>query len=572
MKKAIPGIVSILLSITLIMLAFNIQATMSSGPLEIQWSKAYGGSKDESGCSVVQTSDQGYAIAGVTGSYGVGSYDLWIVKTDALGNVVWNRTYGGTNGEAQPTIVKASDGGYAIAAVTDSFGAGSNDFWLVKTDADGNAQWNKTYGGSDTDCARYMILTQDGGYAIVGFTASYGAGAYDFLFVKTDAAGNMQWYKTYGGSSYDQAYCIVQTNDGCYTIAGFTQSYGAGGRDIWLVKTDTAGDMLWGRTYGGSGNDYPSYMIQTCDGGYATVGITDSFGAGDNDFWLVKTDADGNMEWHKTYGGTGEDNAASLAICDGGYILAGHTRSFGAADFDMWLVKTNSDGSEISTLMYGGSGSDSARFMVPTTDGGWAVVGRTASYGAGGFDLWLVKVIEASPSKVLATLDIDPDTLNLKSRGEWITGYIELPELHDVADVNVSTLELNDTVPAQCEPVAIGDYDNDEVLDLMVKFNRTEISQYILSEGIKCGNATLTVTGMLKDGTSFEGSDTIRVRMPGDVNCDGRVNIKDIVFVAKAFKEWLHDPCYYLLADLNEDQKVDSTDYYMACLHFGKTY
>jgi len=175
-------------------------------------------------------------------------------------------------------------------------------------------------------------------------------------------------------------------------------------------------------------------------------------------------------------------------------------------------------------------------------------------------------------AKTTATVNFDPDTLNLQSKGAWITAYLELPVGYDVNDIGVSSMLLNDTIPAEPRPTAIGDHDNDEVLDLMVKFNRTEISQYILSEGIKCGNATLTVTGMLKDGTSFEGSDTIRVRMPGDVNCDGRVNIKDIVFVAKAFKEWLHDPCYYLLADLNEDQKVDSTDYYMACLHFGKTY
>lgn len=170
-------------------------------------------------------------------------------------------------------------------------------------------------------------------------------------------------------------------------------------------------------------------------------------------------------------------------------------------------------------------------------------------------------------------IDIDPDTLNLKSRGNWLAGYIELSMGFDVGDIDARTILLNGTIEVDSRvPTQIGDYDCDGIADLMVKFNRTLVSQYILSKGIKYGSVTLTLTGMLEDGASFEGSDTIKVRMPGDVNCDGRVDIKDVVFVAKAIKEWLHDLCRYLLADLNEDGRVDIADYYATCLHFSKTY
>jgi hypothetical protein len=169
-----------------------------------------------------------------------------------------------------------------------SFGSGPNDFWLVKTNASGNMIWNKTYGGASYDVAYSVVQTEDGGYAIAGYTQSFGAGLDDFWLVKTDADGNIMWSKAYGGENTDRAYSIVQASDGGYAIAGYTQSFGAGLDDFWLVKTDADGNAQWNKTYGGTNTDWVMSIVQTNDGGYATAGFTKSFGAGNGDFWLVK--------------------------------------------------------------------------------------------------------------------------------------------------------------------------------------------------------------------------------------------------------------------------------------------
>ena len=179
-----------------------------------------------------------------------------------------------------------------------------------------------------------------------------------------------------------------------------------------------------------------------------------------------------------------------------------------------------------------------------------------------GFDYFRI----AMPSLV-PIVDIAPDTLNLKSKGKWITAYIELPEGYDVNDINVSSILLNDTIPAELEPIAIGDCDNDTVPDLMVKFNRTAVSEFILGQNIAYGNVTLTITGEVA-GTLFEGSDIIMVRMPGDVNCDGKVDIFDIVLVAVRYGESNPEPYY----DMNEDGKIDILDIRSVAIYYGKTY
>jgi len=256
------------------------------------WNQTYGGADYDAAYSMVQTSDGGYAILGITKSYGAGNDDFWLVKTDSEGNVQWNKTYGGTDDDRGRSMVQTADGGYALAGYTGSFGAGNADFWLVKVDSSGNHQWNKTYGGPDIDEAYSVIETFDGGYALAGYTHSYGAGAYDFWLVKTDANGNMQWDETYGGTNWDEAYSVVQTSDGGYAIAGYTRSFGAGGTDFWLVKTESTGYMQWNKTFGGVLDDASFSLIQTVDGGYTLAGYTRSDGAGQSDFWLVKTSAE----------------------------------------------------------------------------------------------------------------------------------------------------------------------------------------------------------------------------------------------------------------------------------------
>ncbi len=358
------------------------------------WSRTYGGAGDDKGWGdLVQTSDGEYVISGDTSSFGAGGSDYWLIKIDAAGNGVWNKTYGGNLTESENAMVQTIDGGFAMAGNTNSFGAGSNDFWLVKTDAAGNKQWNKTYGGNGSDLAVTVFQTSDGGFAIAGLTSSFGAGGMDAWLVKTDSAGNMQWNKTYGGTGADYAFSVVQTGDGGYAVSGPTASFGAGSMDVWLFKTDASGNMVWNKTYGGTGYEWMDQMIKTADGGYAISGYTSSFGAGGTDVWLVKADASGNMQWNKTYGGTANDNGFHLLQeTGGGYVIVGSTLSFGAGGSDVWLIKTDSSGSMLWNQTYGGTGSDVGSSVVQASNGGYALAGSTSSFGAGSNDFYVIKV------------------------------------------------------------------------------------------------------------------------------------------------------------------------------------
>jgi hypothetical protein len=400
----------------------------------MEWSKTYGGAEADYAYSLVQTDDGGYAIAGSTESYGAGARDFWLVKTDSAGNVLWNRKYGGTNYDEARSLVQTSDGGYALAGYTDSYGAGSSDFWLVKTDASGNTQWNKTYGGTGNDGASSVVQTGDGGYALAGYTYSLGAG-YDFWLVKTDASGNTQWSKTYGGTNYDEASSLVQASDGGYAIAGKTFSYGDGVADFWLVKTDSSGNVQWNKTYGGTGSGWASSVVQASDGGYALAGWAVY------DFWLVKTDSAGNMQWNRTYGGAEGDYAYSLVqTSDGGYALAGYTDSYGAGSSDFWLVKTDLVGNMQWNKTYGGTGNDEARSLVQASDGGYALAGMTNSYGAGGGDFWLVK-----PSVHELTVSVTaPASITLGSSSS-LNATVTNEGLNDEVDVELS-LFINGTL------------------------------------------------------------------------------------------------------------------------------
>jgi len=222
----------------------------------------------------------------------------WFSSTTA---VEWNKTYGGTDFDYAHSVQQTSDGGYIVAGATESFGAGEADFWLFKIDSYGSVEWNRTFGGSAMDAARSVQQTSDGGYVTVGVTHSFGDWLYgDCWLIKTDANGDMLWNKTYGGANIEDAWGgVQQTSDGGYIIAGNTASFGAGSADYWLIKTDANGDMVWNKTYGGEEADQPFSVQQTSDGGYVMVGSADSFKTGmfDGEIWLVKTDEYGNVSW-----------------------------------------------------------------------------------------------------------------------------------------------------------------------------------------------------------------------------------------------------------------------------------
>jgi hypothetical protein len=362
-----------------------------------EWQKTYGGVGFDMAWSVIQTADGGYAFAGESQVNASGINYAWLVKTDAYGNALWNKTYGGTF----RSVIQTVDGGYAIA------GMFANDFLLVKTDASGNGQWSRHYDPfkppediNMSDAQHYawdLVQTADGGYALTGLTETRTSGSnYDAWLVKTDADGNEQWDKTFGdgGERLDYAHVVVQTADGGYAIGGGTTSFGAGGQDAWIVKTDAAGTMLWNKTYGGATTDELNSMIQTNDGGFA---LAASYG-------LVKTDSYGNEQWNKTYGGGFNSLVQTV---DGGYALAGGIDSSGAGVNDFWFVKTDADGKEQWNRTFGGAGQDQASSVVQAFDGDFTLLGWTESYGAGNRDVWLIKttaaIIPEFPSVAMLT-------------------------------------------------------------------------------------------------------------------------------------------------------------------------
>jgi len=384
---------------------------------ETEWEKTFGGSMIDFGEMVRQTTDGGYIIAGTTRSYGAGWYDVYLIKTDASGNKEWEQTFGGSNNDHAYSVEQTTDGGYIIAGTTNSYGAGREDVYLVKTDALGNKEWEQTFGGSGWDYAYSVQQTTDGGYIMAGHTDSYGAGGEDVYLVKTDALGNKEWEQTFGGSGWDNAYSAQQTTDGGYIIVGTTDSYGAGWEDVYVIKADALGNKEWEQTFGGSSDEYAYSVEQTTDGGYIMVGETSSYGAGSYDFYLIKTDALGNKEWEQTFGVSGYEAAYSVEqTTDGGYIIAGATDSYDAGWRNVYLVKADTSGNKEWEKTIGGSSHDFAYSVVQTTDGGYIIAGYTDSYGAGGGDVYLLKVspVTNTPVGSDVTVSLQSGTVNFQ--------------------------------------------------------------------------------------------------------------------------------------------------------------
>ncbi len=399
---------------TLILVFFMLMTitifTAIAQPPDSLWSRTFGGSGYENAEGVQQTTDGGYIIAGSTASYGVGGLDFWLVKTDANGDTLWTRTFGGGGVDGARDVKQTNDGGYILGGATESYGAGSFDFWLVKTDSLGVEQWNRTFGGFYWEGFQTVHQTSDGGYILGGFTSSFGAGSEDFWLVKTDSSGNEQWNRTFGGGYNDCAFNLQQTMDGGYILVGQTYSFGAGDADFWMVKTDSLGVEQWSRTFGGISGDHCYSVQQTSDGGYILAGETWSFGAGNNDFWLVKTDSAGTELWNRTYGGSDWDSGISVQqTSDGGYVLAGWTNSFGAGSTDFWLVKTDSNGNSFWSRTFGGSLEDRCYSVQQTSDGGYIMAGPTQSFGAGYADFWLVKMGYIIPPVINSITDVGND-------------------------------------------------------------------------------------------------------------------------------------------------------------------
>jgi hypothetical protein len=363
----------------------------------ILWTKTYGGTGTEVGYSVQQTSDGGYIIGGYTNSYGAGGNDVYLIKTDANGDTTWTMTYGGSQSDKGYSVKQTADEGYIIAGETSSFGAGYEDVYLIKTDANGDTVWTKTIGGTGTEIGYSVDELTEGGYIIAGTTAP-SFFPKDYL-IKTDTNGEVIWTKTYGEGMMSWWKEVQETDDGAYITAGWMMSP----NDVYLAKTDSDGSTIWTQTINLGDDQYGNAVQQTSDGGYIIAGETWSNDTQKWDYCLIKRDANGDAEWATTYGGTEWDKAYSVkqVLWDEGYIITGETESFGAGNYDIYIVRVDSLGNTLWTQTYGGTSADAAYSVQQTEDSGYIICGKSSG------DVYLIKIgPEFEPIPPVVTIKI----------------------------------------------------------------------------------------------------------------------------------------------------------------------
>lgn len=311
----------------------------------IIWQNTYGGTYADLATSILKASDGGYIILGNTNSFGAGESDAWIIKIDESGNIIWQKRYGTNNADYLYSIQPAIDGGYIAAGYTYSSIANSQRVWILKIDLFGNIVWQKIYNRSNNDFANSIAPTKDGGYIVACQTYSPSNGWIEPWILKLDNTGNILWQKIYSAYDDDSLQSIQQTKDGGYIAAGYTTSFGSGLRDGLVLKLDSSGNIAWQKAYGGTHDDFISAIQQTSDDGYVIAGYSISFGSGFKDVWVIKIDSFGNIVWQKFFGELQDDWANSVKqTADNGYIISGYTLSFGAGSSDAWVLKLDSVG------------------------------------------------------------------------------------------------------------------------------------------------------------------------------------------------------------------------------------
>lgn len=309
-------------------------------PVSLVWEKTHGGSEDDRAESIVESRAGHFIVAGRTKSFGAGGFDVYLLKIDSNGNKLWEKAYGGRGDDVGDCIVQSGDGGFIAAGWTTSFGAGHRDVYLLKIDGEGNKVWEKTFGGSSGDGAFSIVEAGEGEFVAAGLTASFGDGVVSAYLMKINGNGDKVWEKWYGGSGDAGANWIVRSGDGGFLVAGWTAPSDDSNSEVYLLKIDGDGNRVWEKTYG-DGGDYRAYrIVQSGDGGFIVAGITNSSDAGDTDPYFLKVDANGNMIWEKAYGGSGDEEPWEIVETgDGEFIVVGWTESFGAEKMDAYLLK-----------------------------------------------------------------------------------------------------------------------------------------------------------------------------------------------------------------------------------------
>ena len=412
------------LFIIIITLALNSSFLLA----QVTFEKTFGGTYDDHGEYVQQTSDSGYIIAGYSLDLPSIKYYALLIKTDNYGNLVWQKKYDNSQNIVGSCVQETTDGGFIYTGYIADPVSGYSNVYVSKVNNTGDTIWTNMFNNDDKDRGKSIRQTIDGGFIIAGFTCDSMWYDCDVYLIKIDNMGNMEWYKTIGGPDRDQAYCIEQTSDSGFIILGSTFSYGNGYRDIYLIKTDENGETLFTKTYGGSNTDNAYSVKQTNDGGYIIAGETISFDQGQfYNIYLVKTDSVGDTLWTKRYGGEGSTWEVAKSIVqtnDGDYMITGLTESLGGPNGNVLVMKVSATGDLLWMQAYGGSGTDWGKSIQQTNDGGFIIAGHTSSYSSSS-DVYLIKLNDLGTSDTHDKLisdelriytNPDKNTLNIRIR------------------------------------------------------------------------------------------------------------------------------------------------------------
>jgi len=464
-----------------------------------------------------------------------GDWDFWIIKIAADGALEWERNYGGSQNDEATSIQQTTDGGYVVAGATFSDDGdisnnnGDEDFWILKLDANGNLQWERTYGGSDVDRAESIQQTPDGGYAVAGFSRSTNGhvgqnnGNFDFWLIRLNSNGDLIWENNFGGSGPDWAYELDVTADGGFVLVGSTISDNGdvlennGFYDFWVVRVDDGGNLLWSQNYGGSGEDRAYYIKEANDGNFIVSGSTYSNNGdvssnfGGSDFWVMKIDVLGNMLWEQSFGGQGSEWAWALDITDdAGVIITGRSNtnnntgnvSSNNGSNDFWLVKVSSEGVFEWENNFGGSAKEVPYSIYQTDDQGFVIAGYSESADIdvdennGDWDYWVLKL---KPREL--TLEIGNDTtlctnetllvsagIGINATFEWQDGSTDSTFL-----VSEEGMVLVEVTAGDCvlEDSLMVDYVDIETVDIGpdTSFCFSEIEPFLLNASVENANA-----------------------------------------------------------------------------------
>ena len=413
-----------------------------------QFAKVYGGGMDDEAFRFT-TCDAGFFITGSTWSYSQGNDDYLMLMADTLGNILWSEALGDTGGELGFAILSKGQN-FLLAGGSTSYGVGDWDVFLAEVDNQGTFQWVKTYGGSRADGATFINELSDGGYLLGGGTTSWGEGGKEILIMKLDANLDVEWARAIGGAGDEGVISGVGVSDG-YVLSGLSSSWGAGFDDMILIKLDSNGDLSWAKAYGGAWDD-TAYTVIPVGDSLLVAGVSSSLGSGNLDIVLMKLSASGEVIWAKAYGGPEFDKVFSCKpTSDGGYLMAGATESFWGQDDDLLLIKVDHNGEVEWVRGLGGDDSDFGMDVLET-DNGYAVLGGMSSYGAGEWDYFLMTLDENGDySGCIMDTNITPVDISNITITELSPGFLDITDsligIDTTLEARSVTLESSDVCP-----------------------------------------------------------------------------------------------------------------------------